>query len=37
MPVPKTWEQLLETGKYIYDEEVKLGNTEIIAYNGLFN
>jgi len=34
--VPKTWDELLSTSKYIYEEEKKLNNT-IMAYNGLFN
>jgi len=33
---PKTWDELLETSKYIYEEEKKLNNT-IIRYNGLIN
>ncbi|ORX79252.1 periplasmic binding protein-like II [Anaeromyces robustus] len=35
--VPKTWEDLLETAKYILNEERKLNNTDLIGYNGLFN
>ncbi|ORY20943.1 periplasmic binding protein-like II [Neocallimastix californiae] len=35
--VPKTWNELLETAKYIYDKEKELNNTEFIAYNGLFS
>jgi len=35
--VPETWDQLLETAKYIKEEEKKLNNTEIIGYNGLFS
>jgi len=34
--VPKTWDELMETSKYIYDEEQKRNNT-IIRYNGLIN
>ncbi|OUM65798.1 hypothetical protein PIROE2DRAFT_59777 [Piromyces sp. E2] len=34
--IPKTWEELLNTSKFIYDEEKKYNNT-IIRYNGLFN
>jgi len=34
--VPKTWDELLSTSKYIYDEEKKLNNT-IMRYNGLLN
>ncbi|ORX61247.1 periplasmic binding protein-like II [Piromyces finnis] len=33
--LPKTWDELIETSKYIIDEEQKLGNS-IIGYNGLF-
>jgi len=35
--VPKTWDELLDIGKYIIEEERKLGNTEIIGYNGGFD
>jgi len=34
--VPKTWDELMNTSKYIYEEEKKLNNT-IIRYNGLIN
>jgi len=34
--VPETWDELMSTSKYIYDEEKKLNNT-IIRYNGLIN
>ena len=34
--IPKTWDELLSTSKYIFEEEKKLNNT-IIPYNGLFN
>ena len=34
--VPKTWEQLLDTAKYILEEERAKNNTELIGYNGLF-
>jgi len=34
--IPKTWDELMSTSKYIYDEEKKLNNT-IIRYNGVFN
>ncbi|ORX44204.1 periplasmic binding protein-like II [Piromyces finnis] len=34
--VPKTWEELIDTGKYILEEEKKLNNTNILGYNGLF-
>ncbi|KAL6608523.1 periplasmic binding protein-like II [Neocallimastix californiae] len=35
--VPKTWEELLDTGKYILEKERANNNTEIIAYNGFFS
>ncbi|OUM63392.1 hypothetical protein PIROE2DRAFT_10116 [Piromyces sp. E2] len=35
--IPTTWEELLETSKYILKEEEKHGNTNILAFNGLFN
>jgi len=34
--VPKTWDELIETGKYILKEERELNHTDIIAYNGMF-
>jgi len=35
--VPKTWDELIETSKYIINEEKRLyNNTELIGYNGLF-
>ena len=36
MNSPKTWEELLITSKFIYDEEKKLNNT-IVRYIGSFN
>jgi len=33
--VPKTWQQLLDTGKEILTKERELNNTELIGYNGL--
>ncbi|ORX80974.1 periplasmic binding protein-like II [Anaeromyces robustus] len=35
--IPKTWNELLQTSKYILEEEKKLNNTNLIGYNGLFN
>jgi len=32
--VPKTWEELLETGKEIIKREREENNTEIVGYNG---
>jgi len=34
--IPKTWNELLETGKYILRKEKELNNTNLIGYNGLF-
>ncbi len=34
--MPKTWDELIETAKYILEEEKKLNNTALIGYNGLF-
>ncbi len=34
--IPKTWDELMSTSKYIYEEEKKNNNT-IIRYNGLLN
>jgi len=36
MEAPKTWDELLNTSKYIYDEEKKLNNT-VTRYIGSFN
>lgn len=35
--VPKTWDELILTSKEILNEEKKLNNTNLIAYNGLVN
>jgi len=39
MPIPKTWDELLQTGKLIYNNELNENNddTDLIPYNGLFN
>ncbi|ORX83749.1 hypothetical protein BCR32DRAFT_243145 [Anaeromyces robustus] len=34
---PKTWDELISTSKYIIEEEKKENNTNIVAYNGLYN
>ena len=34
-PIPKTWDQLIETTEYILDEEKKKGN-ELNGYAALF-
>jgi len=36
-PVPKTWSEMLDTGKYILSEERKKNNTELKGFNGLFS
>jgi len=36
-PVPKTWDEMIETAKYILDEEKKLNNTDLVGYNGSYN
>ncbi|KAL6618458.1 periplasmic binding protein-like II [Neocallimastix californiae] len=38
-PIPKTWDEMIETGKYILNEERKSNNTDntLTGYNGLFN
>jgi len=36
--VPKTWDELIETSQYILEKErVLYNNTNLLAYNGLFN
>jgi len=35
--VPKTWDELIETSKYIMNEEKKINNTNLLGYNGGFN
>ena len=32
--VPKTWDELLEIGKYILPKEKEKGNNDLIGYNG---
>ncbi|KAL6628683.1 periplasmic binding protein-like II [Neocallimastix sp. 'constans'] len=34
--IPKTWDELLNTGKYILEKELKKNNTDIIIYTGGF-
>ncbi|KAL6605284.1 periplasmic binding protein-like II [Neocallimastix sp. 'constans'] len=34
--IPKTWDELLETGKYILKQEKIKNNTNIVIFNGLF-
>ncbi|ORX80036.1 hypothetical protein BCR32DRAFT_245916 [Anaeromyces robustus] len=34
--IPKTWDELLETSKYIIEREREDNNNTIIGYNGLF-
>jgi len=33
-PIPKTWNELIETCNYIMDQE---NDSELICYNGLFD
>ncbi|ORX81116.1 periplasmic binding protein-like II [Anaeromyces robustus] len=33
--IPKTWNELFETSKYILNEEEKLNNTDLVPFNGL--
>jgi len=33
-PIPKTWDELIETAKYIMEQE---NDPQLIAYNGLFD
>jgi len=36
--IPKTWDELIETSKYIFDvEKNNFNNTNLITFNGLFN
>eukprot|EP00833_Pecoramyces_ruminatium_P007979 jgi/Orpsp1_1/1182011/evm.model.c7180000079518.2 len=35
--VPKTWSELLNTSKYIINEEKKLNNSDVIGFVGSFN
>ncbi|ORX82973.1 periplasmic binding protein-like II [Anaeromyces robustus] len=35
--VPKTWNELIETGLYIYNEELKNNNNDLMIYSGLIN
>jgi len=35
--IPKTWDELMETSKYIINEEKRLNNTSIVGYNGGFH
>ena len=37
MKVPKTWQEVLDTGKHILTEERKKNNTLLIGYNGLLS
>jgi len=34
--IPKTWDELINTGKFILENERKNGNEDLIGYNGLF-
>jgi len=35
--IPKTWDDLIETGLYIYNEELKNNNNDLMIYSGLIN
>jgi len=35
--IPTTWDELIDTGKYILKEEKKLNNTDLLGYNGIFS
>ncbi|KAL6612776.1 hypothetical protein U3516DRAFT_664139 [Neocallimastix sp. 'constans'] len=35
--IPKTWNELLETTKFILNEEKRLNNTDYTGFNGLFS
>ncbi|ORX79009.1 periplasmic binding protein-like II [Anaeromyces robustus] len=35
--IPKTWEELIETSKYIIEKQREKNNTNFVAYNGSFN
>jgi len=34
--IPKTWDDLIDTAKFIIKKEKEIGNEDIIGYNGLF-
>jgi len=36
-PIPKTWSELVETSKYILEQERLKNNTDLVAYNGLYD
>jgi len=36
-PIPKTWDELIKTSKYILKQERLNNNTELIGYNGEFD
>ncbi|KAL6624961.1 hypothetical protein U3516DRAFT_823917 [Neocallimastix sp. 'constans'] len=35
--IPKTWNEMMDTGEYILNREKELNNTDLIGYNGLFS
>jgi len=35
--IPKTWDEMIETAKFILEEERKQNNTQLIGYNGSFD
>ena len=34
--IPETWDELIDTAKYIVEKERKRNNTDLVAYNGMF-
>jgi len=34
--IPKTWDELIDTAKYISKKEQEKGNFDLMLYNGLF-
>ena len=36
-PIPKTWDELIDTCKYIIEKEKNENNTELNCYSGLFD
>jgi len=35
--IPETWDEFLDTSKYILKKEKELNNTNLMIYNGLYN
>jgi len=34
--IPKTWDELIKTGKFILENERKNGNEDLLGYNKIF-